>query len=180
MQQHEAIEMLSVPGGFELNKQRWVDFGAGSGTFTLALAYHLGSESLIIAVDKDRSSLNKIPDQFKNVSIEKRLADFADIDFPLNSLDGILMANSLHYIQHQDGFIERVKKFLKSSGCFLIVEYDTNRSTPWIPYPVAFNKLNSLFSKTGFSSVKKIDEKPSRYNRSNLYSAIIRPPQLSS
>lgn len=180
MQQSQAIEMLSIHGGFTSKKQNWVDLGAGSGTFTLALAYHLGPESHILAVDKDRSALNNIPVQVKNVNIEKRDADFADIDFSSNSLDGILMANSLHYVQHQGVFIEKMKTFLKSDGCFLIVEYDTNRSNPWIPYPVSFDRLHSLFSKEDFPSIKKINEKPSRYNKANLYSAIIRKPQLNS
>lgn len=178
MEQQYAIQMLSVPNGFHSASQLWIDLGCGSGTFTLALAHLLPPESQIIAVDKDGSSLNKIPDQFKNASIEKRQEDFLEVDFSPKSLDGILMANSMHYVQHQDVFVERIKKFLKPNGCFLIVEYDTGRSNPWIPYPLHFDRLAQLFKKEGFSSIKKINEKPSRYNKSNLYSAIIRqlPP----
>lgn len=166
--------MLSAPELCNSEPQAWADFGCGSGTFTLALAHHLASKSSIIAIDKDNSSLNNIPDQFKNIRIEKRETDFTHVSFSSFKLHGILMANSLHYVQRQDEFIKRVKNFLKPTGCFLIVEYDTNRSNPWIPYPVSFAKINSLFSKAGFSAIKKIHEKPSRYNRSNLYSALIR------
>lgn len=180
MQQHQAIQMLSVPGGFGNTEQVWTDLGCGTGMFTLALAHHLALGSRIVAIDQDRSSLNQIPDHFNDVSIEKRQADFLDTDFSTGSLDGILMANSLHYVQYQDSFIEKIKPFLKPNGCILIVEYNTDRSNPWIPYPVSFNRLNTLFTKTGFSSIEKIKEIPSRYNRSNLYSAIIRQLQPNS
>ncbi len=83
------------------------------------------------------------------------------------------MANSLHYIQNQKVFIGNTKPLLKPEGCFLVVEYDTNISNPWVPYPVSFVRLNELFKAAGFSSIRKLKEKPSRYNRSNLYSAMI-------
>lgn len=174
MQQSQAIEMLSVPDLRDDRAHVWVDLGSGSGTFTLALAEYLTPESQIFAVDKDASSLNNIPDQFNHVNIEKRQTDFLDIEFPSESLDGILIANSLHYVQCQEVFIDRVKQYLKPDGCFLIVEYDTDKSNSWIPYPLGFDRLKQLFKHEGFSSIRKIHEKPSRYNRSNLYSAIIR------
>ena len=160
MQQHKAIEMLSVPGGFPLTRLLWVDLGCGTGTFTLALAHHLAPNSQITAIDQDLSSLNQIPDQFNNVEIEKKQADFLEFDFSSISLDGILMANSLHYVQHQEAFIVRAKKFLKPGGCLLIVEYDADSPNPWIPYPLRFEQLEMLFKKTGYSSIKKIAENP--------------------
>lgn len=172
MQEHQAIEMLSIPGGFKPSGQKWVDFGCGTGTFTLALAHHLNPKSHIVAVDKNCSSLNQIPNQFNDVSIEKKCADLKNIDFPPTSLNGILMANSLHYVQHQEAFIEKITDFLKPDGCFLIVEYNTHQSNPWIPYPLSFDSLEQLFKTKGFPSIKKINEIPSRYNRSNLYSVV--------
>lgn len=174
MQHKQAIEMLSLPELNDSEPRVWADFGCGSGTFTLALAQHLAAHSRIIAIDKESSTLNNIPDQFKNISIEKIESDFTKISFSSINLDGILMANSLHYVQCQEEFIDRVKNFLKPKGCFLIVEYDTDRSNPWIPFPLSFNRLSTLFSKAGFSIIKKIHEIPSRYNRSNLYSALVR------
>lgn len=175
MKQSRAIEMISVPERSHSESEVWVDFGSGTGTFTLALAHILGKNSRIIAVDKDSGSLEKIPDHFDQVTIEKRNADFEKDEFPFSGLDGILMANSLHYIQNQEVFLEKAKPLLKSKGCFLVVEYDTNISNPWIPYPVSFARLNKLFKESGFLSIRKLKEESSRYNRANLYSAIIEP-----
>lgn len=173
MKQSQAIELISVPGRTHSAREVWVDFGCGTGTFTLALAHLLGQNGRIIAVDKDSRSLEKIPDHFNKVIIEKRHADFIKDEFSFSDLDGILMANSLHYIQNQEVFIEKMKLLLKPEGYCLLVEYDTNISNPWVPYPVGFARLSELFKAAGYSSIRKLKEKPSRYNRSNLYSAII-------
>ncbi len=84
------------------------------------------------------------------------------------------MANSLHYIQDQDASITKFKEALKPGGAFLIVEYDTDISNPWIPYPVHFKRLQKLFKNAGFSFIEKINEISSKYNQSNIYSALIR------
>lgn len=173
MKQNQAIEMISVSGRSDSGSEVWVDLGCGTGTFTLALAHILGPNSRIIAVDKDSGSLEKIPDHFNQVVIEKRHADFINDEFSFSGLDGILMANSLHYIPNQEVFLEKTKHLLKPEGSVLVVEYDTNISNPWIPYPVSFARLKELFKGAGFSSVRKLKERPSRYNRSNLYSAMI-------
>lgn len=165
--------MLSAPGQFKSEGQVWTDLGCGNGTFTLALAHHLSTGSQIIAVDIDHSSIRRIPEQFQNVTIEKKVADFTEYDFPSIKLDGVLMANSLHFVQDQKVFIEKMRRFLKSNGTFLIVEYDMNSPNPWVPYPIPYGNLKKMFTDLGFSSIQKLNEKPSRYNHSNLYSAII-------
>lgn len=173
MKQSQAIDLISVPGRSFRTGGIWVDLGCGTGTFTMALARLLGANSRIFAVDKNYSSLEKIPGYFNKTVIEKKHVDFITDELYFPELDGILMANSLHYVQKQTAFIKAVKTYLKPDGCFLIVEYDSNRSNPWVPYPVSFSRLEELFNAAGFSSVQKITEKPSLYNRSNLYSAII-------
>lgn len=172
MQQNQAIEILSLPPGSYSAGEIWADLGCGSGTFTLALARHLGQNSHIYAVDKNRHSLADIPGHFEDTVIEKRAADFIKDEIPLSGLDGILMANSLHYVPDQPAFINEVMQWLKPGSRFLIVEYDTSSSNPWIPYPVGWARLEELFTDAGFSSVRKISEVPSRLNRANLYSAI--------
>lgn len=174
MQTQQAEKLISGSHFSLSNNQVWADLGCGTGTFTLALAKHLSVGSKIFAIDKKRRALEKIPNIFNRVYIETEVTNFIKDEVLLNNLDGILMANSLHYVQNQDDFIVKLRKALKPGGSFLIVEYDTDSSNFWVPYPIYFEHLKKLFKNAGFSSVKKIGEMPSRYNRSNLYSALIK------
>jgi hypothetical protein len=53
------------------------------------------------------------------------------------------------------------------------VEYDMEIANHWVPYPISFLTLKKLFNDVGFSFVEKISERPSVFNRANLYSAIV-------
>ena len=172
MKLKEAIELINNDFISKGNKQTWADLGCGSGTFTKALTSLLPENSLIYAVDKSRIDLNRIPDQFQNVVIEKIHSDFTVGEFPDN-LDGILMANSLHYVKEKDLFIRKIKTHLKKDDFFLIIEYDTEISNTWVPFPINYNSLKKLFEKEDYR-IEKLKEKPSIYRKENIYSALIR------
>ncbi|HSR19212.1 MAG TPA: methyltransferase domain-containing protein [Ignavibacteriaceae bacterium] len=171
MKLEEAVRLIYNEFIFIPQKQVWADLGCGSGTFTKALAVILTGNSVIYAVDKIKSVLNNIPDRFRNSTIEKINGDFTRIELPFN-LNGILMANSLHYVEDQDLFIKKIHVNLKEKGYFLIIEYDMNVSTPWIPYPVSFNSLKKLFDEEKYSVIKLADH-PSVYRKEKIFSALI-------
>lgn len=151
----------------------WADFGAGSGLFTHALGQLLIPGSSIQAVDKNHSRFD-IKNSRPGIGIEFLRADFDNDHFKTHKLDGILMANSLHYVQNKEDFLKRCERHFKQNPTFLIVEYDLSVPNPWVPFPVDFRSLCQLFRTGGFSVVEKIHEAPSRLNRSNIYSLIAR------
>jgi hypothetical protein len=83
-------------------------------------------------------------------------------------VDGILMANSLHFIQDQHRFLRRL---LSVTDCFLIVEYERSKPSPWVPYPVGFERLSEFFSKAGAERVEKLATRQSRFG-GTIYSAL--------
>ena len=84
------------------------------------------------------------------------------------------MANAFHYVQHKDAFIKKIAVHIKQGGRFLIVEYNTDQPVPiWVPFPVSFTALQSLFRDTGFNIVRLLSERPSVYGHAAMYSAII-------
>lgn len=84
-----------------------------------------------------------------------------------------MMANSLHYVKDKIKFLEKMKSHIHMDGCFLIIEYDTEVSNRWVPYPISFLSLKKLFHDAGYSSVIRINEMPSAFNnRGNMYSAV--------
>ena len=169
----EGIALIKTDKIDSGKKATWADLGCGSGLFTNALASLLEDESTIYAVDKNISSFDKNP-SIKNVLIKPVELNFERASLPFNNLDGILMANSLHYVKNKKDFFEKIKTYFKENGCFLIVEYDMETSSHWVPYPINFLSLKKLFHDVGFSFVEKISERPSAFNRGNLFSAIVK------
>ncbi|HEX6225627.1 MAG TPA: methyltransferase domain-containing protein [Chryseolinea sp.] len=154
------------------HNSRWADLGCGSGIFTTALAGLLQSGSKIYAVDKENLG-QEIPGG-ENVEIEFLVLDFITDAFPFSALDGILMANSLHFVKDKSGFIEKLKRHLTSKGHLIIVEYDTDRHNRWVPYPISFANLAKTFSAAGFTSIKKIGERNSVYRPEKIYASRLR------
>jgi Methyltransferase domain len=172
MKVSEARALIRTPIIEWARPQSWCDLGCGSGTFTTALAESLASGSTIHAVDLDQGAMEAIPDQHHGVAIRKVLGDLRSPSLRLPSVDGILMANSLHFIQDQHLFLT---KLLSVTNCFLIVEYERSKPSPWGPYPVGFERLCELFSEAGVELVEKLATRRSRFG-GTMYSAFAEQP----
>jgi SAM-dependent methyltransferase len=151
----------------------WADLGCGDGTFTRALAEVLAPESLIHAMDLDGAALRGIPAMQGEVRIVTHRGDFTGPAWPFGEVDGVLMANSLHYVREQQGFIAQCARRMKVGHRFLIVEYDLDVANPWVPYPISRERLSTLFGAAGYSSITMLGTRPSRYQRGALYSALV-------
>jgi ubiquinone/menaquinone biosynthesis C-methylase UbiE len=173
MRFRDAVAMIVDSGVEALGPTMWADLGCGDGTFTVALAALVGSGSTIHVIDRDRAALKRIPPAPNGVRITTHHADFTDHPWPFADLDGILMANSLHYVEDQAAFIRRCDDYMKSRGRFLIVEYDTNEASRWVPHPVSRNRLAVLFGSAGYPFVTFLGSRPSAYRRAPLYAAVI-------
>lgn len=170
MTTQEAINLIQdgVPeeGGV------WADLGAGSGTFTQALNVLLGQSGAIYAVDTNNRVQNIYIDQAKLYTLQ---ANFSKpLDLP--KLDGILMANSLHYIRKQEKVLNQLIGLLKPGGTFLLIEYDMNRASPWVPFPIPPTKFERLAMTCGLSKPVEIGRKPSLYGPRDIYAVAAEKP----
>jgi hypothetical protein len=166
----DAVDMLRPADLGSLGPTTWADLGCGEGTFTLALCDLLAPGSTVHAVDVDDAALARIPSCRGRVHLSTHALDFSSTSWPFGPLDGILMANSLHYVADQPAFIARCSAHLVAPRRFLIVEYDTETSSPWVPFPVSFGSLGRVFP--GFS-VRMLDVRPSVFRRARLYSVLV-------
>jgi SAM-dependent methyltransferase len=176
MRQRDAIDLLADSKVEALGPMTWADLGSGEGTFTLALADVLAAGSVIHTMDLDGSALRKLPSTHKGVRITAHRGDFMKQPWPFPDLDGILMANSLHYVEDQAAFIRVCESHMKPRRHFLIVEYDTSEASRWVPYPVSRTRLTTLFERAGYASVRVLRSRPSVYRRAPLYAVAIGLP----
>jgi ubiquinone/menaquinone biosynthesis C-methylase UbiE len=145
---------------------RWADFGAGTGAFTLALRDLAGPEVEIIAIDRDAGELRhlqrRLERAFPGTRLQTRAADFTRAQ-ELPPLDGILAANSIHYVRDQVALLRRWRSYLVPGGRLIVVEYDTDRGNQWVPYALSFETFAEIAQEAGFTAPVRIGAHPSRF-----------------
>jgi SAM-dependent methyltransferase len=154
----------------------WGDLGAGAGAFTLALADLLPAGSMIHAVDRDRRALSENERAYARFgrgrelpALQTHLADFTTV-LELPPLDGVVMANSLHFTKDKTRALARVRAMLKPRAPLILVEYDADSGNPWVPYPLSFETWKRVAVANGFGEPRLLDAEPSRFLR-RIYSA---------
>jgi ubiquinone/menaquinone biosynthesis C-methylase UbiE len=156
------------PGG------SWADLGAGSGAFTFATRELTGPTASIYAVDKDRASLNQLEQAYRirfgdSQNLNLIVGDFSRT-LDVTPLDGIVMANSLHFFKDKEKILRHVSSYLKPNGMLLIVEYNVDTGNPWVPYPFSFETWCKLAPRANYSEPRLLKKVPSTFLR-EFYSA---------
>ena len=172
MQHNDHVRLLrdgiASPGGI------WADLGSGTGAFTLALADLIRKEGQIYSVDKDESILREqervMHARFPNVTTHYLHADFAH-HLALPSLDGVVMANSLHFHRHKGPILGLVHSYLKPGGRLILVEYNVNQGNMWVPHPISYPTWEVLAKKNGFTQTRLLATAPSRF-LGEMFSAV--------
>jgi ubiquinone/menaquinone biosynthesis C-methylase UbiE len=159
--------------GIPVRGGTWADIGAGTGAFTLALADLLGPDGSIYAVDRDiralRANARAMEEWFPEVTVSHLAADFTG-SLELPALDGIVMANALHFAREQEATVRRLRSHLKPGGRFVVVEYNLDRANSAVPYPVPFSRWEAIARTAGFGHAELLYRRPSRFLR-EIYSA---------
>jgi ubiquinone/menaquinone biosynthesis C-methylase UbiE len=204
MQRAEIVRLIGK--AVEPDDAAWADFGSGDGAFTLALRALLGPHADLYSVDADAARLRRQRKAFqaeapasappalfawrpgrrgaapagasRTPAIERTHFIEADFTEPLDlpPLDGLLLANSLHFVESQLALLQRVRRYLKPSGRLLIVEYDMDRASMWVPYPLPYERLATLVATaSGYEDLERIATTPTRYG-GRMYAALARVP----
>lgn len=167
------------PGG------TWADFGAGTGTFTRALASLLGPDGHVYAVDRDRRATTALRTWASAqarprsgvptpaTAIDVLEADFADLARPLDlpPLDGALIANALHFVRDPEPVLARLAAGVRPGGRVVVVEYDDRPASRWVPYPLPLARLARLAEGAGLGAPTLVGARPSAFG-GRLYAAV--------
>lgn len=145
----------------------WADFGSGDGAFTLALRDRAEPECEIYSIDKEAFRIDTqkraFARMFRQSNIHYMVADFT-CRLPLPPLDGIIMANSLHFFRDKAGILTRhVLPYLKPGGTFILVEYNTDTGNIWVPYPLSYPSFRYLATAAGLAPPRLLDTEPSGF-----------------
>ena len=169
MQLADAVALIrdAVEGG----GNRWADLGAGRGTFTRALAEVLGSDARVVAVDREAGAVAELEELARTTAtVEVIEGDFTQ-ELALPPLDGILLANTLHFVKDAGAVLARLVKHLEAGGRVVIVEYDRRAASRWVPYPIGIADLPKLAAAAKLSRFTVTDSRPSNYE-GTIYCAV--------
>lgn len=170
-----------IQDGVTAKGGRWADLGAGEGAFTLALADLLGAGANITAVDRDPGSIRGLAagvrKSFPATDLEELVADFRR-PLQLSGLDGVVMANSLHFVRDKGPVLKAVRDMLIPGGTLIVVEYGADRGNPWVPHPFSYPTWERLAAAADFEGTRLMRTIPSRF-LGTLYSAASRRPLAS-
>ncbi|CAN5701698.1 hypothetical protein BH23GEM9_BH23GEM9_20050 [soil metagenome] len=164
----------------------WADLGAGTGTFTAALARLLGAPHTITAVERDPAALKQLHALASNLprtaaTVQVRHADLADpaaLDIlPPKTLAGVLFGNVLHYFADPLPLLRQATARLSPDGAVVVLEYEGARANPWIPHPLSVSRLTEFAEAAGLNPPDVVSETTSRYH-GTLYCAVLRNQQF--
>lgn len=165
---HLLQKGIPEPGGI------WADLGSGHGAFTLALAELLGPTGEIYSIDTNRRALKRqqrhLQDRFPEIMIHYQVADFTE-RLALPPLDGLVMANSLHFIRRKDDVVSLVRSYLRPGGRLVVVEYNADRGNKWVPYPLSYATWQELAPKHGFTHTELLATRSSSF-LGEIYAAV--------
>lgn len=155
-----------IRGGIQEIGGVWADLGSGEGAFTLALREILGTDAVIYSVDKDITRLNiqeRLFDELYPGSDIRIIHNDLREDLPLPQLDGILMANSLHFFRDKNPVLKHILQYMKGKGIFLLVEYNSDEGNTWVPYPLSYQSFDTLCDELPLTKPEFIGNIPSSF-----------------
>ncbi|MCB9806200.1 methyltransferase domain-containing protein [Candidatus Nomurabacteria bacterium] len=154
------IEQFAVDPGSKV-----VDLGSGAGFYSLALSKVVGSSGKVYAVDVQQELLTKL----KNESIRQGVSNieiiWGDIEhrngtmLADNSIDRVIIANTLFQITHKEEVLAEARRILKPKGTVLCIDWTDSFGGLGPPNHYVFkeDQAEILFRKAGFEFVRKIE-----------------------
>jgi ubiquinone/menaquinone biosynthesis C-methylase UbiE len=175
MEPHELVALIK--NGVPSPNGIWAELGAGGGNFTHALRSLLAPTSTIYAIDRDPRAIREQQERLARnpdgATIILRQGDFT-VPLDLPPLNGVLMANTLHFVRDQEPTLRQIRSYLKPGGTLLLVEYDFRVPRPWVPHPIAAQRFAALVTSAGFVDPTPIATRHSPTSGASMYSATAR------
>jgi len=179
----ESQAMSLIGGALPAEGRAWADIGAGDGTFTRVLTERFGRACRVYAIDRDRRALARLERRAKQDGANV-ITVAADLRQPFelpgldeSMLDGILLANALHFVPEAEVVLARLVEWLRPGGRVVLVEYDRRGASRWVPHPIPIERLPRLAHAAHLLPPILTETRPSAYG-GNLYVATADRPAV--
>jgi ubiquinone/menaquinone biosynthesis C-methylase UbiE len=123
-QPDKNIEQFHIDPGMTV-----ADLGSGLGFYSLALAKAVGPSGKIYAVDIQKDLLSKLQSDAAAAGVHNIKLIWGDLDMkksstlPEQSVDRVVIANTLFQVSEKDNLLEEAFRILKRGGKMLIVDW---------------------------------------------------------
>ncbi len=174
---HHLLEYSHIRSG-----QHILDIGTGTAHLAIAAAQIVGTEGRVIGVDISALMLEQARSKVEALSlsdVEFQLADAEALNYPANSFDRILSANTFPWIEDKEAALRLWYRFLKPGG---LISIHTPAQTAYVGYVVlryvlerygvtlepsnrigAIETCQNLFTNAGFEAIQIKTEQHGSY-----------------
>lgn len=141
------------------------DFGSGAGHFIVPLSHKVGEDGKIFAIDIQESALDNARAKAKSTGLENIETIRADLEvlggtgIPDNTLDMVLISNTLFQSNKKSEIIREAMRVLKAQGALAIIEWKKGGGGFGPPDELRTDEsgMKSLATNEGFVFERDID-----------------------
>jgi len=141
-----------------------VDFGAGTGFYSLAAARAVGSHGKVYAVEVQKDLLDRLKNTASREGLHTIEVIWGDIEksggtrLRNASVDFVIISNVLFQAEDRSGTISEAHRILKQGGKALLIEWSDSSSVsgPDPRHVIPENEAKTLFEQKSFSVGKNI------------------------
>ncbi|MFC2024016.1 class I SAM-dependent methyltransferase [Chloroflexota bacterium] len=142
-----------------------IDFGSGTGTFTLTMAELVGSKGKVYAIDNSPEMLGHIKAKHPPNNLKLIHADVKRTSLDSQIANICLLAFILHEVQEPKILVAEAFRLLRANGSLVVVEWKSDLDSPGPPRKARIpqEQITRLFSQVGLSSIQYIDWSKNHY-----------------
>ncbi|PIS34449.1 MAG: hypothetical protein COT37_02430 [Parcubacteria group bacterium CG08_land_8_20_14_0_20_43_9] len=144
--------------------QDWhtAEFGCGPGGFAIALARRV-PKGMVYALDIQEEPLSALRGRAKAMGLPNIKTIQGDLEEPKGStlkdesLDLVMIANTLFQIEDKDAFFKEAKRALKREGNLVVIDW--NPDSPFGPEEkrISLEEAHQMVKFMGFKLIKELD-----------------------
>ena len=162
----KIVESLDIKKG-----DRVVDFGAGTGKYSIPLSKKVAETGKVYAIEIGHEAIDRLQNELVeantkyNTEILHTNIETNIPEIPQNSCDWVICANILFSLENKLGAINTIKNIIKKEGRVLVVDW-TGTFQGMGPQPeFLFVESDALeiFKKNGFNLIKRVDSGSHHY-----------------